>query len=479
MTAGPFMMKNHFTKLTVLAIVAVAVGFLAAAIAIQRASREIDSLSDSIVHNASPSIERLASLRGSTLQAELALAGYLAEGHSAAPHSQVALTRSLGEVESAVHDYLRLPLFPDEQRYRSEVQEAWARFDESAKRGRALVDAGDQRGARSWFTSAVEPNAARLLDAAMDAIEFNAEKDRVLAFRIKQARLRTTLLTYGLATLCIALGVSGAFLVHLRARARRALDRAHAELLEARSAELEQFAGRVAHDIRGPLSTARIAGDLCLLRSADESAVRELATRIIRSLARADAITTGLLEFARAGARPDPGARTDVREAIADLENAISAEAEQARIRVEFEPAPAALVACSIGVYLSVVGNIVRNAIKYMGEAEVRRVIVRVSDEQASVRTEVIDTGPGIPEPDQAFLFDLYFRGRHRGTQGFGLGLATVKKLVEGHQGSVGVTSALGKGSTFWFELPKAGVLESAPADEERSVSTEVMSDSG
>jgi signal transduction histidine kinase len=415
-------------------------------------------------------------LRGSTLQAELALAGYLAEGHSAAPHSQAALARSLSEVEGAVQDYLHLPVFPDEQRYRNEVQQAWARFDQSSKRGRALVDSGDQRGARAWFTSAVEPNAARLLDAAMQAIEFNAEKDRALAFRIKQARLRTTLLTYGLATLCIALGISGALLVHLRARARRAIDRANSDLLEARSAELEQFAGRVAHDIRGPLSTARMAGELCLARSADQAAVRELATRIIRSLARADAITTGLLEFARAGARPDPGARTDVREAIADLENAIATEAEQARISMEFEPPPPVLVACSMGVYLSVVGNIARNAIKYMSDAPVRRVVVRVTSEPTTVRTEVIDTGPGIHEAEQACLFELYFRGRHQAAQGFGLGLATVKKLVEGHQGRVGVTSTLGKGSTFWFELPKAGVLRATDHAEVHTIPADATS---
>jgi signal transduction histidine kinase len=460
MTSGSIV-KEHFTRLTVLTIVVVAGSFLTAAIVIQRASRQIDSLSDSIVHNSSPSIERLASLRGSTLEVELALSRYLATGNSTA-HPDTALTRSLSAVEGAVQDYLRLPVFPGEQRHWNEVQQAWARFDESSKRAQVLVDAGNARDARLWLTSTVEPNAVRLLDAAMRAIEFNAERGRVLASSIKQTRLRTTILTYGLAVSCVVLGIAGALLVHLRGRARRASDRANSELLEARSAELEQFAGRVAHDIRGPLSTARMAGDLCMARSADEAAVRELVTRIIRSLSRADAITTGLLEFARAGARPDPGARTDVREALADLVNALAAEAEHARIIADFEAAPPVLVACSVGVYLSLVGNIARNAIKYMNDATVRRVVVRVTEQDSMVRTEVIDTGPGIRDADQASLFDLYFRGRHQRAQGFGLGLATVKRLVDGHHGKLGVTSALGKGSTFWFELPKAGVLQAA-----------------
>jgi signal transduction histidine kinase len=302
----------------------------------------------------------------------------------------------------------------------------------------------------------------------MRAIEFNAEKGKELASKIKATRARTTFLTYGLATSCVVLGLAATLLVHLRSRERRSLDQAHAEVLEARSAELEQFAERVAHDIRGPLSAARMAGELCLARSADE-AVSKLVTRMIRNLSRADAITTGLLEFARAGARPDPGARTDVREAINDLENALAPEAELARIAVRFEPAPSAFVACSMGVYLSLVGNIARNAIKYMHESTVRRIVVSVVDQGSVVRTEVSDSGPGIREADQASLFELYFRGRHPGTQGFGLGLATVKKLVDGHRGRVGVISALGKGSTFWFELPKASIAEEASSREEPS----------
>jgi signal transduction histidine kinase len=460
--------KDRFTRLIVFAIIAVATGFVLMALAIQRASREIDELSDSIARNSSQSIERLASLRASTIEVELALSGRLLDENSAIAHPEADLDQSLGAVERAVKDYLRLPRFSGEEKHWLEVKQAWLRFDESSRRNRELLDAKDARSPRSWFTNVVEPNAARLLGAAMRAIEFNAEKGKELASKIKATRARTTFLTYGLATSCVVLGLAATLLVHLRSRERRALDQAHAEVLEARSAELEQFAERVAHDIRGPLSAARMAGELCLARSADE-AVSKLVTRMIRNLSRADAITTGLLEFARAGARPDPGARTDVREAINDLENALAPEAELARIAVRFEPAPSAFVACSMGVYLSLVGNIARNAIKYMHESTVRRIVVSVVDQGSVVRTEVSDSGPGIREADQASLFELYFRGRHPGTQGFGLGLATVKKLVDGHRGRVGVISALGKGSTFWFELPKASIAEEASSREEPS----------
>ncbi len=458
------MAKSHFSRLLVFLLVSITAAFFVLAIAVQRASSEVDSFSNGIVHNSSPSIERLAALRGSTVEVELALSRYVTANEATAPQLRTALTRTHAALKKEIEDYLRLPVFPDEQRHWNEVQQAWARFDESSKRTRELVEAGDERYARVWFTGVVQPNAAHLLDATMRAIEFNAEKGTALASKIKEARRHITFLTYCLASSCVFLGLAGSLLVHLRARSQRAADRANSELLEVRSAELEQFAGRVAHDIRGPLSTARMAGELCLMRSADDG-VRELVSRIIRSLSRADAITTGLLEFARAGARPDPGARTDVRAALADLYGAMTTEAERARIAVSFEPAPPVFVACSVGVYLSLVSNLVRNAIKYMGDSAVRRVVVTVSERQSMVRTEVRDTGPGIHEADQASLFELYFRGHQQRAQGFGLGLATVKKLVDGHHGSVGVSSALGKGSTFWFELPKAGVLHALGDD--------------
>src|SRR5688500_16724835 len=102
----------------------------------------------------------------------------------------------------------------------------------------------------------------------------------------------------------------------------------------------------------------------------------------------------------------------------------------------------------------------VRNAIKYMGDAPTKRITVRVSNEGDGVRTEVTDTGPGIPPEKLPPLFEPYFRADRGGQEGLGLGLATVKKLAEGHNGRVGVTSALGRGSTFWFVLPRTGRSE-------------------
>jgi len=100
--------------------------------------------------------------------------------------------------------------------------------------------------------------------------------------------------------------------------------------------------------------------------------------------------------------------------------------------------------------------NLLNNAIKYMGDdGHERRVTVRVRDLGQRARVEVADTGPGIPRELLPTLFEPYVRGATGGKPGIGLGLATVKRIAQTHGGRAGVESTPGKGSCFWFELPK------------------------
>ena len=88
---------------------------------------------------------------------------------------------------------------------------------------------------------------------------------------------------------------------------------------------------------------------------------------------------------------------------------------EQAGIDLHSEPVPPILVSCSTGVYMSLLGNLVRNAMKYMGDVALRRVTVRVVDAGGFIRTEITDTGPGIAPELLPSLFEPYFRGASRG----------------------------------------------------------------
>ncbi|MGZ3448108.1 MAG: sensor histidine kinase [Polyangiales bacterium] len=441
-----------------LAFVAVVGSFFLSSFIVLRSSTAIATLSESIVENSAPSIEHLASIRRMVLEVELALS-HLVEQPVGHPEHARALDAALVEARRSMHDYLSLPAYPDEQRPRIELQESWHAFELAVRETRELASTNTHGAALASLTNEVEPSRRRLLDHTTTIIQANAADGRAMAQKIHDTRRRTVQLAAVLDVACGVFAIAVGWLLHREAVLRRALATTHFAAIEARAAELEQFAGRVAHDIRNPLAAARVAAELAEKRTSDEF-VRELHRRIMRSLGRADAITTDLLGFARSGAKPDPGARAAPRSIVHEVTTDLAHDAERVGIELCADPVPPVAVACSRGVYLSLLGNLVRNAIKYMRDAPTRRITVRVVEDDGFVRTEVVDTGPGIAEDLLPSLFQPYFRGPSGGAEGLGLGLATVKRLAEGHGGRAGVRSERGKGSTFWFELPRAGVDE-------------------
>jgi two-component system sensor histidine kinase SenX3 len=112
---------------------------------------------------------------------------------------------------------------------------------------------------------------------------------------------------------------------------------------------------------------------------------------------------------------------------------------------------------------LIALGNLVENAVSY--SSTYTRVVVDVQatrsgpevDRRDLLEISVTDQGLGIPESEQQRIFERFYRvdrARSRSTGGTGLGLSIVKHIVAGHQGSVRVWSAPGRGSTFTVTLP-------------------------
>jgi signal transduction histidine kinase len=110
-----------------------------------------------------------------------------------------------------------------------------------------------------------------------------------------------------------------------------------------------------------------------------------------------------------------------------------------------------------------IVTNLVENALKYALDGPIVLRAARrenLSGAGRVVRVEVIDQGPGIPQREQARVWEKFFRGSDvagfNRVPGSGIGLAVVKALVEAQGGRVGLESTPGQGATFWFELPAA-----------------------
>ena len=222
-----------------------------------------------------------------------------------------------------------------------------------------------------------------------------------------------------------------------------------------RASELEQFAGGVAHDISSPLGTVRFALQLAGTSRNEEERARMLK-RGAAAVLRVERVASSLLELARAGAKPDPSARADIGAVMADMAAELEPAAVAAGAELTLKCDGTMIVACDERVLTSLIANLTRNAIKYIGDGPIRRIEARVLDRGRSVRVEVEDTGPGLELDVEGRVFDAYARPRTTSQPGLGLGLATVKRLAEGRGGTVGVSSVPGSGCTFWFELPKA-----------------------
>jgi signal transduction histidine kinase len=366
-----------------------------------------------------------------------------------------AVREALARVTQEANAYVALPMFPGEESFWADLSSSIAAFNGAVERALAQSEAGGG-GASPAALAGVMAAADAVSEAANRAIGFNANTGRELALRIKSVRRSAEWMGYVLNAACVVFAIAAAAIVRRQLRRHDALAEEHAALQETRAQELEAFAGRAAHDILNPVAATQMALALAARPDLHEGAVRELVERALNNQKRVRNIVDGLLQFARAGARPSPGDFAEVSDVVEDVTAGVRPAAERAGIELRVEELPRCRAACSVGVLASVVSNLEQNAMKYMGDGEVRRITVRAAERGPFVHLEVEDTGPGIPRDALGEIFLPYVRGPTHGEEGLGLGLATVKRLCEGHGGHVGVRSAVGQGSAFWIELPLA-----------------------
>jgi signal transduction histidine kinase len=452
-----------------MAFLAVVIGFVATSVVADRSLHSIDDAAVAIATNAAPSIVHLerarAELRALQQQTDLYVADAVA-GRDPSPDALMALQKSVGDEVDA---YLLLPQFPSEPERSREVRATTLGLDRALRGVMLKVAARDLRGAERESRTQLN-DAANLANAALlSTVELNADRARQLALQIEVVRNRTRALTFGLEALTAVSALAVAFGVDLVSRRYAALLDQNYRATEERAAELEMFAGRVAHDILGPLSPIALAIDMTLGVLPEDAAPRPWLARAQSSIRRVKGIVDGLLEFARAGAKATPGSLADVGECIDDVAASLRPEAEQASIELQIDRDAAAsvpvAVCCARDLLSTAIANLVRNAIKYLGDAPVRRVTLRTEVRTRTVKVLVEDTGAGVSPHIEATLFEPYVRAPGAKQTGIGLGLATVKRIIEAHGGTVGVSSASGQGACFWIELPRSSDTPASPAD--------------
>lgn len=258
-----------------------------------------------------------------------------------------------------------------------------------------------------------------------------------------------------------------------RVRAAERLESLNAELrrtneiLAAANQDLERFAFIASHDLQEPLRMVTAYSQL-LVKSfsgpLDENAKRFVGY-ISDGTERMRALLTDLLAYAEIRKEDEEtwevvNLNSVIEEVRRNLEAAI--EESGATILVDVLPQ----VRGHSRHLQSVFHNLISNAIKYRAEAPLRvQVSARtVSDE---LRFEVTDNGIGIDPVYHKQIFEVFRRLHSRDIPGSGVGLSICQRVVEKYGGEIGVESQVGRGSTFWFTLPRTAV--SAATFEEHS----------
>jgi len=232
-------------------------------------------------------------------------------------------------------------------------------------------------------------------------------------------------------------------------RRQRELVKLQIASLGERAKELEAFASRTSHDLKGPLSPLRGYADLLIDNPSPQ--VREIATRIRRAGDRMNGIVDDLLALSVSG-RPLPG-KVGVTPVVLELLDEFQSALRDAEVVVALGDCT---TACSGGVLAQILRNLVSNATKY--RAVERRLSLRIEARVVGAQVEivVVDNGVGMDPEVAANAFEPYFRASSTSAPGYGLGLSIVKRTVDAIGGVCSLSSVRDIGTRVTVKLPAA-----------------------
>ncbi len=218
-----------------------------------------------------------------------------------------------------------------------------------------------------------------------------------------------------------------------------------------------QFFADITHEIRNPLHT--IAGSLEMLKmnNLDEALKEKYILTAERQTQRINRLFKDLVTLQRFDSDDQfiQKESFDIQKIVTYVRETVEPEAHEKGLHLKADVDPYNVIGDPDKIE-QVLENLLTNAIKFTSGGSI---VINTREDNDNVIVEVTDTGIGISEEHLDRLFDRFYRtdkARSRDKGGTGLGLSVVKSILDAHGSTVHVESKQGKGSRFWFSLPKA-----------------------
>lgn len=223
--------------------------------------------------------------------------------------------------------------------------------------------------------------------------------------------------------------------------------------LIAQYSEIATLAGGLAHEIRNPLSTMGLNLELLKeeLEGADNPRDRRLLLKVERvhqQCEQLNEILNAFLQFARVGELN--AHKTDLNSIVNEFVDDYRPTAQEHSVEISRHlESNLPLLRLDSALFTQVLLNLTQNAVQAMpsgGNVELQTHLVG-----DAVNLDVIDNGPGMSDQTKSKLFQVFFSTKPSGS---GLGLSTVRKIVEAHDGTIRCESEIGTGTRFSISLP-------------------------
>jgi len=315
------------------------------------------------------------------------------------------------------------------------------------------------------------PRVMATMEAAGKSLSFTATEYRVLLPRQglrhylnqaqPEARPGGGMLWYGCTVDITPLQAAQQALQDINQSLEQRIAARTAALASANEA-LEAFTYSVAHDLRAPLQVidgfSRVLARA--VREGDLERALSYNERVIANATRMNALIEGFLALSRASREPLQESPVDIAAIVREL-LAEQPAAERAEVQVGDLPRVTGDAATLRQVWF----NLIANAFKYSARRERPRIDIGYAQEEAELVFHVRDNGAGFDPAYAAKLFSPFHRlHREDEFEGTGVGLALVRRIVEGHGGRVWADARPEAGATFYFTLPRGRLISQESA---------------